>query len=396
MSVAAIIVAAGRGSRAGEGLSKPYRSVGGEAVIARTLRAFLAHPAVDLVLPVIHPDDRDLYDHVSARLEGGALRPPAYGGPTRQDSVRNGLEALVLRSPEIVLIHDAARPFVTADLIAGVVATAQRAGAAVPGCAVTDTMKLVDERNVVVATPDRACLRAIQTPQAFRFEALLDAHRRAAAAGLDGFTDDGALAEWAGLAVEVFEGDPDNVKLTRPADFAAAERRLGQGIAHVTRLGIGFDVHAFTEGDHVWLGGLRVPHSRGVRAHSDGDVILHALTDALLGALADGDIGVHFPPEDPRWRGASSDRFLADAADKVRSRGGFIDHLDATLLCETPRLGPHREAMRARIAQIAGVRVDQVSLKATTTEGMGFTGRGEGLAAQAAATVRLPVMSDDS
>ena len=396
MSVAAIIVAAGRGSRAGEGVPKPYRRVGGQAVIARALRAFLSHPAVEAVLPVIHPDDRDLYDQVSAVLEGGALQLPAYGGPTRQASVLNGLEALVPRSPEIVLIHDAARPFVTADLITGAVAAARRAGAAVPGCAVTDTMKLVDERNVVVATPDRTRLRAIQTPQAFRFEALLDAHRRAARAGLDSFTDDGALAEWAGLAVAVFEGDPDNVKLTRPADFAAAARRLGQDIACVTRLGIGFDVHAFTEGDHVWLGGVRVPHSRGVSAHSDGDVILHALTDALLGALADGDIGVHFPPDDPRWRGASSDRFLADAAERVRSRGGFIDHLDATLLCQSPRLGPHREAMRARIAGIAGVRVDQVSLKATTTEGMGFTGRGEGLAAQAAATVRLRVMADDS
>jgi 2-C-methyl-D-erythritol 4-phosphate cytidylyltransferase/2-C-methyl-D-erythritol 2,4-cyclodiphosphate synthase len=396
MSVAAIIVAAGRGSRAGEGVSKPYRSLGGQAVIARTLRAFLAHPAIDAVLPVIHPDDRALYDRISARLEGGALQPPAYGGRTRQISVLNGLEALVPRSPAIVVIHDAARPFVTADLIADAVAAARRTGAAVPGCAVTDTMKLVDERNAVVATPDRARLRAIQTPQAFRFGALLDAHRRAASAGLDGFTDDGALAEWAGLSVEVFEGDPNNCKLTLPADFAAAARRLGQEIAHVIRLGIGFDVHAFTEGDHVWLGGLRVLHSRGVRAHSDGDVILHALTDAILGALADGDIGVHFPPDDPRWRGASSDRFLAHAADKVRSRGGLIDHLDATLLCESPRLSPHREAMRARIAEIAGIRVDQVSLKATTTEGIGFTGRGEGLAAQAAATVRLPVMSDDS
>jgi 2-C-methyl-D-erythritol 4-phosphate cytidylyltransferase/2-C-methyl-D-erythritol 2,4-cyclodiphosphate synthase len=193
------------------------------------------------------------------------------------------------------------------------------------------------------------------------------------------------------LQVQVLEGEPGNVKLTHPADFIEAERRLkGLSMTYITRLGTGFDVHAFVEGDHVWLGGIRVPHSRGVTAHSDGDVILHALTDAILGALADGDIGVHFPPSDPQWRGASSDRFLAYAAERVRARGGIIDHLDVTLLCEAPRLGPYREAMRQRIAEIAGLDIGQVSLKATTTEKLGFTGRGEGLAAQAAATLRLP------
>jgi 2-C-methyl-D-erythritol 4-phosphate cytidylyltransferase/2-C-methyl-D-erythritol 2,4-cyclodiphosphate synthase len=250
---------------------------------------------------------------------------------------------------------------------------------------------VIGKRSEVISTPDRATLRAVQTPQAFRFSLLRDVHSRAAAANLHAFTDDGALAEWAGLPVHVFEGESGNIKLTHPVDFLEAERRSKSGsMTYITKLGTGFDVHAFGEGDHVWLGGIRVPHDRGVIAHSDGDVILHALTDAILGALADGDIGTHFPPSDPQWRGASSDRFLAHAVNLVRERGGIVDHLDTTLLCEKPRLGPHREAMRQRIAEIAGLRLDQVSLKATTTEKLGFTGRSEGIAAQAAATIRLP------
>jgi 2-C-methyl-D-erythritol 4-phosphate cytidylyltransferase/2-C-methyl-D-erythritol 2,4-cyclodiphosphate synthase len=295
--------------------------------------------------------------------------------------------------PHIVLVHDAARPFVSAELVDRAVA-AGRLGAAVPGIPVTDTIKITGPRGEVVSTPDRATLRAVQTPQAFPFNLLLDAHRKAEAANLHDFTDDGALAEWAGTTVQVIDGDPSNIKLTHPTDFSEAERRLkGEAMAYVTRLGTGFDVHAFADGDHVWLGGIRVPHDRGVLAHSDGDVILHALTDAILGALADGDIGTHFPPSDPQWRGVSSDRFLVHAVNLVRQRGGIVDHLDTTLLCEKPRLGPHREAMRRRIAEIAGLRLDQVSLKATTTEKLGFTGRGEGIAAQAAATIRLPEAS---
>jgi 2-C-methyl-D-erythritol 4-phosphate cytidylyltransferase / 2-C-methyl-D-erythritol 2,4-cyclodiphosphate synthase len=253
---------------------------------------------------------------------------------------------------------------------------------------------VIGDQSEVLSTPDRSRLRAVQTPQAFRFLPLLDAHRKAAASNRYSFTDDGALAEWAGLPVHVFEGEIGNIKLTHPADFKEAERRLkGEEMIWVTRLGTGFDVHAFGEGDHVWLGGVKVPHDRGIIAHSDGDVILHALTDAILGALADGDIGTHFPPSDPQWRGASSDRFLAHAVELVRNRSGIVDHLDTTLLCEKPRLGPYREAMRQRVAEIAGLRLDQVSLKATTTEKLGFTGRGEGIAAQAAATIRLPEVS---
>lgn len=394
MSVAALIVAAGRGSRAGEGTPKQYRPLAGRTVLERTLGALLAHPGLDRIIVAIHPDDRAHYEASLDTLDQSGrkrLLPPVLGGDTRQDSVRLGLEALAAAKPDIVLIHDAARPFIDSALIDRAIETAQQSNAAVPGIPVTDTIKVVDPDGIVVSTPDRTSLRAVQTPQAFRFQTLLKAHRDAAAAGLNAFTDDGALAEWAGWPVRIFEGDPRNIKLTHAADFNEAERRLKEkSMSYLTRLGTGFDVHAFTDGDHVWLGGIKVPHDRGVLAHSDGDVILHALTDAILGALADGDIGTHFPPSDPQWRGASSDRFLAHAVSLVRAKGGIVDHLDATLLCEKPRLGPHREAMRQRIAEIAGLRLDQVSLKATTTEKLGFTGRGEGIAAQAAATIRLP------
>ncbi|WP_243368593.1 bifunctional 2-C-methyl-D-erythritol 4-phosphate cytidylyltransferase/2-C-methyl-D-erythritol 2,4-cyclodiphosphate synthase [Microvirga solisilvae] len=400
MSVAALIVAAGRGSRAGEGIPKQYRLLMEKPVLSRTLEAFLSHPKVQKVLVVIHPDDQDLYAQSLAALPQELiirLLPPAFGGETRQDSVRNGLEMLEPLAPDRVLVHDAARPFVNAALIDRAIDAANIWQAAVPGIAVTDTVKVIDADGKVETTPDRSMLRAVQTPQAFDFATLIAAHRKAVSLNVRSFTDDGALAEWVGLAVHVFPGDAANIKLTHPADFTGAEQRLkGQPMTYVTRLGTGFDVHAFGEGDHVWLGGIKVPHDKGVLAHSDGDVILHALTDALLGAIADGDIGTHFPPSDPQWKGASSDRFLAHAAGLVRARGGKIDHLDTTLLCEKPRLGPYREEMRRRIAEICGLKVEQVSLKATTTEKLGFTGRSEGIAAQAAATIRLPEVSDES
>jgi 2-C-methyl-D-erythritol 4-phosphate cytidylyltransferase / 2-C-methyl-D-erythritol 2,4-cyclodiphosphate synthase len=394
--VAAIIVAAGRGVRAGDGLPKQYRSLEGQPVIARAIAAFSVHPRVERIQPVVSEDDRHLYDRAVQDLLDAApkLCDPVVGGATRQVSVRHGLEALArsIRDPDdaVVLIHDAARPFADIGLIDRAIDAGRAHGAAVPGVPVTDTVKVVDGTGRVVGTPPRDALRAVQTPQAFAFAAILAAHRRAVSAGLESFTDDGALAEWAGLGVTVFEGDPANVKLTRPADFDAAEQRLrfASPADVVTRVGTGFDVHAFGEGDHVWLGGVRIAHERGVLAHSDGDVVLHALTDALLGALCDGDIGVHFPPSDPQWRGASSDRFLTFAAERVRARG-VIDHLDVTVLCERPRIGPYRDAMRERIAGIAGVPAGSVSVKATTTERLGFTGRGEGLAAQAVVTVRL-------
>jgi 2-C-methyl-D-erythritol 4-phosphate cytidylyltransferase / 2-C-methyl-D-erythritol 2,4-cyclodiphosphate synthase len=244
------------------------------------------------------------------------------------------------------------------------------------------------EEGAIASTPDRASLRAVQTPQAFRFDLILGAHRRAAASGRHDFTDDGGVARAAGHAVHVFEGEGGNVKITTQDDLARAAQRLGGGL--VSRTGQGFDVHALGPGDHVWLCGVKLPHARGFIAHSDGDVALHALTDALLAAMADGDIGRHFPPSDPQWKGASSDRFLAFAAERVRASGGIIDLLDITILAEAPRIGPHAEAMRARIAGIAGVALSRVSIKATTTERLGFTGREEGIAALASATVRLP------
>lgn len=387
--VAALIVAAGRGSRAGSGEPKQYRMLGGEPVLRRTLRAFTAHASIEFIQVVIHADDRAEFATATNGLD---LRAPVTGGATRQASVLAGLEALGDTRPDIVLIHDAARPFIDQALIARAIAAGKN-GAAIPAIAISDTVKAVDGSGRITATPDRAGLRLAQTPQAFPYAAILDAHRRAAAAGRDDFTDDAALAAWAGLTVATFEGDAGNMKLTTSEDLFAAERRMSAALTDV-RTGTGYDVHAFGPGDHVMLCGVRIAHVKGVVAHSDGDVGLHALTDAVLGALADGDIGTHFPPSDPRWKGASSDRFLTDAARRVSERGGRIAHLDVTVVCETPKVGPHRDAMRARIAGIAGIAIDRVSVKATTSERLGFTGRGEGIAATATATIHLP--SDSS
>jgi 2-C-methyl-D-erythritol 4-phosphate cytidylyltransferase/2-C-methyl-D-erythritol 2,4-cyclodiphosphate synthase len=390
--VAALIVAAGRGLRAGAAAPKQYRRLGGAPVLCRTLKPFLTESRIGTVLVVIGAGDRPRYDEAIGQLPESAqarLAPPVEGGETRQDSVRAGLEALAAGGfTGSVLVHDAARPFVSAALIERVLAASAEHVAAIPALAVTDTVKRIDAAGLIDETLPREQLVSVQTPQAFAFQPLLAAHRAAHAAGAGGFTDDSAIMEWAGHRVATFAGDPMNLKLTHPGDFDLAEQRFARPL--VTRTGTGYDVHAFVDGDHVWLGGVKIPHSRGVTAHSDGDVALHALTDAILGALADGDIGSHFPPSDPQWRGASSDRFLAFAAERVRQRGGRIDHLDLTIVCEGPKVGPHREAIRARIAEITGLRLDQVGAKATTSERLGFTGRGEGIAALATATIRLP------
>jgi 2-C-methyl-D-erythritol 4-phosphate cytidylyltransferase/2-C-methyl-D-erythritol 2,4-cyclodiphosphate synthase len=384
--IAALIVAAGRGVRAGNGGPKQYRMLGGAPVIRRTLASFAGHPQIDTVQAVIHPDDAAEF---AAATAGLTQQPPVAGGVTRQASVLAGLEALVALKPGIVLIHDAARPFIDDGLISRAIAAATT-GAAIPVVVVSDTVKAVNAQGLVTATPDRATLRLAQTPQVFAFDAILAAHRKAAQSGRDDFTDDAALAAWAGLTVATFEGDAGNMKLTTADDFATAEQRLANALLDV-RTDTGYDVHAFGPGDHVMLCGVRIAHDMGVVAHSDGDVALHALTDAILGALADGDIGTHFPPSDPRWKGASSDRFLADAAARVTKRGGRIAHLDVAIVCEAPKVGPHRDAMRARIAQIAGIEIGRVSVKATTSERLGFTGRREGLAAMATATLHLPL-----
>jgi 2-C-methyl-D-erythritol 4-phosphate cytidylyltransferase/2-C-methyl-D-erythritol 2,4-cyclodiphosphate synthase len=384
--VAAVVVAAGRGFRAGGEGPKQYREIGGEPVIRSSLKGLAGHPGIAMVQPVIHPDDTELFRAAAAGLD---VLAPVFGGATRQASVRAGLEALSARRPDLVLVHDAARPFASAALIARGIAAAGASGAAIPALPVADTVKTVDPSGVVTGTIERAQLRLVQTPQAFAFATLLAAHQRARAAGREDFTDDAALAEWAGIKVATFAGEAANVKLTTEDDFVRVATAELAALTDV-RTGFGYDVHAFGPGDHVTLGGVRIAHSQGLSGHSDADVVLHALVDAILGALADGDIGVHFPPSDPQWRGASSDRFLAFAIERLRARGGRIGHLDVNVVCEAPRIGPHRDAMRLRIAEIAGIDVTRVAVKATTSEKLGFIGRSEGMAAFATATVRLP------
>jgi 2-C-methyl-D-erythritol 4-phosphate cytidylyltransferase / 2-C-methyl-D-erythritol 2,4-cyclodiphosphate synthase len=385
--VAAVVVAAGRGTRSGLDYPKQYKVMGGSPMVRESLRVFANHPSVDIVLPVIHPEDGERF---AKAAEGLRTAKPVLGGATRQGSVYAGLEALSGDRPQIVLVHDAARPFTSAALVNRAIAAAEKNGAAIPALPLTDTVKIVDNESLVSATLDRSHLRTVQTPQAFVYATLLDAHRRAAAAGRSDFSDDAALAEWAGLKVAVFEGEASNVKMTTPQDFIRAERDAHVALADV-RTGIGYDIHAFDSGgDHVWLGGIKIPHAKKLAGHSDADVALHALTDAILGALADGDIGVHFPPSDEKWRGASSDKFLSFAVERVKARGGMVSHLDVAIVCEAPKINPRRDEMRARIAEIAGIAIDRVGVKATTNEKLGALGRAEGIAAYATATIRLP------
>ncbi len=378
---AVLIVAAGKGARAATDLPKQYESLGGLPMLRRTVQAFSGYP-VQVVIGAGQ-------DALAARaLEGLALPPPVTGGSARQQSVRLGLESLERDPPDFVLIHDAARPLVSAAVIAEVVA-ALEAGAdgALPMVAAADTLRrrgpdggwtLVDRENLYRA----------QTPQGFVFSRILKAHRDHAAQEV---TDDMALAELAGLKVQMTQGEEKNIKVTRKEDFALAEKLIAKSNNEVAdvRTATGYDVHKFMPGDHIWLCGLRIPHSHGLEGHSDADVGLHAITDALLGCIGEGDIGQHFPPTDERWRGAASWKFLDHAATLVRARGGAINHVDVTIICERPKVGPHRDAMKAKIAEILKIEPSRVSVKATTTEGLGFTGRREGIAAQAIATVTL-------
>jgi 2-C-methyl-D-erythritol 4-phosphate cytidylyltransferase/2-C-methyl-D-erythritol 2,4-cyclodiphosphate synthase len=329
---------------------------------------------------VIHPDDRAAYDEASTGLP--KLLPPCSGGPTRQASVALGLEALTTHAPQNVLIHDGARPLVSADIITRSITALEAHRGALVAIPVTDTLRMAND-GVAGATVPRDGLWRAQTPQAFHFAAILEAHRNATDTD---YTDDVAVAAASGIEVTIIEGNETNLKITSADDLARAERLLGS--SGETRTGSGYDVHRFGPGDHVWLCGVRVPHTHGLVGHSDADAGLHALTDAILGAIANGDIGQHFPPSDPQWKGASSDRFLAHAAKLADEAGARIIHVDVTLICESPKIGPHRDAMRNRIADILHLDPARVSVKATTTEGLGFTGRSEGLAAQALATVR--------
>jgi 2-C-methyl-D-erythritol 4-phosphate cytidylyltransferase/2-C-methyl-D-erythritol 2,4-cyclodiphosphate synthase len=390
-TTAALIVAAGSGARAGaDGPIKQYRTIGGRLVLAYSLETFLSHPEVSSVQVVIGAQDAAQYEALAPHND--KLRQPVTGAATRQGSVMAGLEAYSACPPDRILIHDGVRPFVGADLITRVIEALEQADAVVPTLPVTSTLKAVDASGAVIATVPREGLHGAETPQGFRYDAILAAHAKAASDGLT-FTDDAAVAEWAGMPVSSVPGDHDNIKLTTAADIAAADRRLlAEEMLHLgdVRVGYGYDVHAFGPGNRIMLGGIAIPHANALIGHSDADVALHALTDALLGALADGDIGLHFPPSDPQWKGASSDRFLADAVRRVAARGGMIAHLDLMLVAEMPKIAPHRDAIRQQIAEICGVDVGRIAVKATTNEGLGFVGRGEGIAAHATATIRLP------
>ncbi|MFO0513959.1 MAG: bifunctional 2-C-methyl-D-erythritol 4-phosphate cytidylyltransferase/2-C-methyl-D-erythritol 2,4-cyclodiphosphate synthase [Rhodobacterales bacterium] len=371
MTVAAIIVAAGRGTRAGGAVPKQWQQLAGKPVVAHSILAFAG--IADLVILVIHPDDRAFAAPLGV--------PLVEGGATRDASVRNALEYLSGTGITRVLIHDGARPLVSRALIGRLIAALDRSVAAAPAVPVTDALWRGRDLHVT-GTQDRTGLWRAQTPQAFHFDAILAAHR----AHPGGAADDVEVARAAGLDVAIVEGDEDNLKLTFAADFARAELILkGRGMD--IRVGNGFDVHAFGPGDHVWLCGTRVPHGRGLVGHSDADVGMHALTDAIYGALAEGDIGQHFPPSDPQWKGAQSDVFLRHAAARAAARGFAISHADVTLICERPRIGPHAAEMRQTLAGILGLAPDRVSVKATTSERLGFTGREEGIAALATATL---------
>ena len=388
--VGVVIVAAGRGERAGSGpLPKQYRKVGGKPILRRTVDAFLPIEQVGTIVIVIHPDDRHLFDDA---MEGIADRVTAVdGAASRQGSVLAGLQALRQAAPGKVLIHDAARPFVDSNLVLRTIAAIGERQAALPSVPVSDTLKKGSETGLIVETVARENLFAAQTPQGFPFWPIHAAHLKAQRAGRMDFTDDAAIAEWANIPVKLVQGSPENIKLTWEKDIELADRRLSPSIQFPdVRTGNGYDVHSFEAGDHVWLGGVEIPHNKKLSGHSDADVALHALTDALLATCSAGDIGTHFPPSDPQWRGAASRIFVEHAAKVVRDNGGRISNADITLICEAPKIGPHREAMTAAVAHMLGIEQHRVSVKATTNERLGFIGREEGIAAIATATVVYP------
>jgi 2-C-methyl-D-erythritol 4-phosphate cytidylyltransferase/2-C-methyl-D-erythritol 2,4-cyclodiphosphate synthase len=382
MDFHAVIVAAGAGLRAGPGGPKQWRALRGKPVARWSLEAMLAAGAKRVVV-VTPAGDEALARTAFAGLERWILAP---GGATRDQSVLSGLRALSAAAEEVVLIHDAARPLVESHHIQALLEALGEADGALPALAVADTLKRVRADTGAVSTEDRGGLWRAQTPQAFRFGVLEAAY----AAWPEGSTptDDAAVVERAGGRIALTPGDPRLLKLTYPEDFAMAELMAG-GVRSM-RIGQGFDAHRFGPGDNVWLCGVNIPHTHTLVGHSDADAGLHALTDALLGAIGQGDIGDHFPPSDPQWRGAASSLFLTHAADLIRSQGGAIANVDVTLICERPKIKPHREAMRARLAELLALPLERVSVKATTTEAMGFTGREEGLAAQAVAAVEMP------
>ncbi|MCB8838531.1 bifunctional 2-C-methyl-D-erythritol 4-phosphate cytidylyltransferase/2-C-methyl-D-erythritol 2,4-cyclodiphosphate synthase [Aurantimonas sp. VKM B-3413] len=386
--VAAIIVAAGRGERAGQSQEGPkqYRRIGGRAVLAHTVATFRAHDAIDEIVLVVHPDDHALLAAALGPLIEGVT--VVDGGRERQESVRLGLQALAGSPPESVLIHDGVRPFADTALIDAVIAAVSAEAGAIPSLAVADTLKRSGPEGVVTETLDRSGLYAAQTPQGFPFRKIREAHEAASVSGRSGFTDDASIAEWAGIPVRLVEGAPDNVKLTTARDIALADRKLRGDRAMIdVRTGNGYDVHRLVAGNHVTLCGVRIAHDQTLDGHSDADVGLHALTDALLATCGAGDIGDHFPPSDPQWKGAASHIFVQKAVAIIRDHGGRIMNADISLICEAPKIAPHREAMCEAIAAMTGLSRDRVSVKATTNETIGFVGRKEGIAAIATASV---------
>ncbi|HWL81841.1 MAG TPA: bifunctional 2-C-methyl-D-erythritol 4-phosphate cytidylyltransferase/2-C-methyl-D-erythritol 2,4-cyclodiphosphate synthase [Roseomonas sp.] len=381
MRVIALLMAAGTGSRFGAERPKQYLALAGRPILRHAAEALLADGRVTALLPVVAgPTEAQ---EAEAALAGLPCLPAVQGGATRQASVRAGLEALAAEPPDIVLVHDAARPFVPAGTVPALLKALEACPGAIPAQPVSDTLKAGEDGRVQRTVP-RAGLYRAQTPQAFRFTVLLDAHR----AAREEATDDAALLEAAGLPVALLPGSESNLKVTYPEDLARAEASLLPRL--LPAMGTGFDVHRLVEGRPLILCGVTIPHPLGLEGHSDADVGLHALCDAIYGALAEGDIGRHFPPSDMQWKDADSTAFLRHAAGRVAARGGILTHVDVTLICERPKIAPHSEAMRARVAELLGIPVGRVSVKATTTERLGFTGRGEGIAAQAAATLLLP------
>lgn len=386
MTVVALVVAAGRGTRMGHARPKQYLSIFGQPLLRWTLRHLEACPHIDHILTIIHPDDKNLFENASQGFI--KVLPAVMGGAERQDSVRHGLEALTELNPSHVLIHDAARPILKEEIVVRLLEALKSGKQGVlPALQVVDTLKRTDDQRDIRDTVPRTNLWRAQTPQAFTFNPILTAHRRFADTP---HTDDAGLLERLGHAVHIVEGSEDLMKVTEPSDIPRLEATLMSQTPDI-RTGMGFDVHALEEGDHVTLCGVQIAHTHKLKGHSDADVALHALTDALLGAIGSGDIGDHFPPSDPQWKGAASHIFLTHARDLIAQQGGLISHVDLTLMCEAPKIGPHRDKMRQTLADLLHLSIDRVSVKATTTEKLGFTGRGEGIAAQAIATVRLPL-----
>ncbi len=387
--IAAIIVGAGRGRRAGNennNVPKQYRLIGNVPILKRTINQFLKNNLIDKILPIIHQDDIDLYN--SLNIKGEKLLRPAFGGKTRQLSVFAGLKELENYNPDYVLIHDGARPFIDDFVIENLINSLNDYQAVLPVTNVIDTIKRSIDGKTIGGTEDREQLFAAQTPQAFHYDIIYKAHKKALNYS-DGFGDDSAIAEWVGIDVAMCAGSVNNIKITTKEDFLRAEQILAFKEQKEVRIGQAYDVHQFEEGEEIILGGVKIPHSAKLKGHSDADAVLHTICDAILGAIADGDIGTHFPPSEKKWKNEPSTTFVKFAIDRLQKRGGRIINIDLTIICELPKIAPHSQKIRQSIATICDISLDRVSIKATTSEKMGFIGRNEGLAVMANICVEI-------